>query len=97
MKLPSKSQWRQFFKVLTKKEGIIFFIFLFLFFSSFLFLSINFYFKNTEIKSAEGGTYIEGVVGSPRFINPIYAEAYDVDRDLVEIIFSGLMKYSPEG
>lgn len=97
MKLPSKSQWRQFFKVLTKKEGIVFFIFLFLFFSSFLFLSINFYFKNTEIKPAEGGTYIEGVVGSPRFINPIYAEASDVDRDLVEIIFSGLMKYSPEG
>lgn len=97
MKLPTKNQWRQFFKVLTKKEGIIFFIFLFLFFSSFLFLSINFYFENTEIKPAEGGTYIEGVVGSPRFINPIYAEASDVDRDLVEIIFSGLMKYSPEG
>jgi len=97
MEWPSKSQWRQFFKVLTKKEGIIFFIFLFLFFSSFLFLSINFYFKNTEIKPAEGGTYIEGIVGSPRYINPIYAEAFDVDRDLVEIIFSGLMKYSPEG
>jgi peptide/nickel transport system substrate-binding protein len=91
--LPSKSQWRQFFKVLTKKEEIIFFIFLFLFFSSFLFLSINFYFNNTEVIPAEGGTYIEGVVGSPRFINPIYAETSDVDRDLVEIIFSGLMKY----
>jgi len=97
MKLPSKPQWRHFFKVLTKKEGIIFFIFLFLFFSSFFYLSINFYFKNTEIIPAEGGTYIEGVVGSPRFINPIYAEISDVDRDLVEIIFSGLMKYGPNG
>ncbi|TET84299.1 MAG: hypothetical protein E3J36_01645 [Candidatus Nealsonbacteria bacterium] len=102
MKLPSKSQWRQFFKVLTKKEGIIFFIFLFLFFSSFLFLAINFYFKNTEIKPAEGGTYVEGIVivggvGGPGFINPIYAETSDVNRDLVEVIFSGLMKYSPEG
>ena len=97
MKLPSRNQWRQFFKVLTKKEGIIFFIFLFLFFSSFFYLSINFYFKNTEIIPAEGGTYIEGMVGSPRYINPIYAEAFDVDRDLVEIIFSGLMKYGPEG
>lgn len=101
MKLPFKSQWRQFFKVLTKKEGIIFFIFLFLFFSSFLFLSINFYFKNTEIIPAEGGIYIEGITvekeKGPRYINPIYAEASDVDRDLVEIIFSGLMKYSPDG
>jgi len=93
MEWPSKSQWRQFFKVLTKKEGIIFFIFLFLFFSSFFYLSINFYFKNTEIIPAEGGTYIEGVVGSPRFINPIYAETSDVDRDLVQLLFSGLMKY----
>ena len=93
MKWPSKNQWRQFFKILTKKEGIIFFIFLFLFFSSFFYLSINFYFKNTEIIPAEGGTYIEGVVGSPRFINPIYAETSDVDRDLVQLLFSGLMKY----
>jgi ABC-type transport system substrate-binding protein len=97
MELPTRNQWGQFFKVLAQKERIVFFIFLFLFFSSFFYLSINFYFKNTEIKPAEGGTYIEGIIGSPRFINPIYAETSDVDRDLVEIIFSGLMKYSPDG
>ena len=97
MKLPNKNQRRQFFKVLTKKEKVSFFILLFLFFSSFLFLLINFYFKNTEIRPRQGGTYIEGVVGSPRFINPIYAETSDVDRDLVQLIFSGLMKYDGEG
>jgi len=97
MGFPTKNQRRQFFKVLTKKEKIVFFVFLFLFFSSFLFLLINFYFKNTEIRPRQGGTYIEGVVGSPRFINPIYAETSDVDRDLVQLIFSGLMKYDGEG
>jgi len=97
MKLPNKNQWRQFFKVLTKKEKVSFLILLFLFFSSFLFLSINFYFENTEIRPRQGGTYIEGVVGFPRFINPIYAETSDVDRDLVQLIFSGLMKYDGEG
>ena len=96
MKLPTKNQWRQFLKILTKKERIIFFVFLFLFFGSSLSLAINFYFKNTEIRPAEGGRYIEGVVGSPRYINPIYAETSDVDRDLVELIFSGLMKYDLE-
>ncbi len=94
---PSKSQWRQFFKVLTKKERVAVSVFLFLFFGSFLFLAINFYFENTEIKPAEGGTYIEGVVGSPRYINPIYSESFDVDRDLVQLLFSGLMKYDSEG
>lgn len=96
-KWPTKSQWGQFFKVLGKKEKIIFFVFLSLGVFSFLFLSINFYLKNTEIVPAKGGLYIEGVVGSPRFINPIYAPAYDVDRDLTELIYSGLMKYDENG
>jgi len=96
-KWPSKPQWRQFFKILNKKEKVIFFSLLFLFFSSFLILAINFYFKNTEIKPAEGGIYIEGVVGFPRWINPLYAPSNDVDRDLTELIFSGLLKYDLNG
>jgi len=96
-KWPSKSQWRQFFKILNKKEKVIFFSLLFLFFSSFLILAINFYFKNTEIKPAEGGIYIEGAVGFPRWINPLYAPSNDVDRDLTELIFSGLLKYDLNG
>lgn len=95
-KFPSKNQWRHFFEVLNKKEKISFFISLFLFLSSLCFLSVNFYFKKTEIAPARGGKYIEGLVGSPRFINPIYANS-DVDRDLVELIFSGLMKYDSTG
>jgi len=91
-KWPAKSQWRQFFKVLTKKEKIAFFAFFLLALGSFAFLLLNFYFKNTEIAPARGGTYTEGVIGQPRFINPVYANS-DVDRDLVQLIFSGLMKY----
>jgi len=91
-KWPAKFQWRQFFKVLTKKEKIAFFAFFLLALGSFTFLLLNFYFKNTEIAPARGGTHIEGVIGQPRFINPVYANS-DVDRDLVQLIFSGLMKY----
>lgn len=97
MKLPTKFQWRQFFKILNKKEKIIFSLFLFVFAVSFLFLLINFYFENTEIQPAQGGIFIEGVVGRPRFINPIFAPTNDVDRDLTEFIFSGLMKYNSKG
>lgn len=93
MRFPSKNQWRQFFVVLTKKEKISFFIFLALFFTSSFAVLIDFYRKNTKIVSAVGGEYIEGVVGSPRWIQPIYAPFSDVDRDLVELIFAGLMKY----
>ncbi|MDP1538978.1 MAG: ABC transporter substrate-binding protein, partial [bacterium] len=96
-KWPSRSQWRQLFKVLNKKEKIIFFVFLFLVLGSLLFLSNSFYLKNTEIQPAKGGTYIEGLIGSPRLINPVYAQADDVDRDLTELIYSGLMKYNERG
>jgi len=92
-RLPSGQQWTQFLKVLTKKEKIIFFVFFVLALGSFTFISLDFYFKNTEIVPCEGGTYTEGVIGQPRFINPVYANS-DVDRDLVELIFSGLMRYN---
>lgn len=90
---PSKLQWRQFFKILTKKEKIIFIIFFLLALSSFVYLLSNFYLENTEIKPAQGGIHLEGIIGQPRFINPIYANS-DADRDLVQLIFSGLMKYN---
>jgi len=100
-KWPNKNQWQYFFKAphrfLKKKEKIAFFSFLILFLGSSFFLILSFYFKNTENQPSFGGKYIEGVVGQPGFINPIYASASDIDRDLVQLIFSGLMKYNPEG
>lgn len=41
---------------------------------------------------AQGGMITEGVVGIPRFINPILAFT-DADRDLSALIYSGLMKF----
>ncbi|MFH1820659.1 MAG: ABC transporter substrate-binding protein [Candidatus Nealsonbacteria bacterium] len=90
-KWPSKKQWVHLFSVLSKRERISFFVFLTMFLVSAVFLTSNFYFKNTDVKPAVGGKYIEGVLDSPRFINPIYSSGSDVDRDLVEIIFSSLV------
>ena len=94
--LPSKAQWKLFFQVLTKKEKIIFLSCLGCFLSSLIFLSFNFYFERTKIVPARGGSFIEGVVGQPRFINPVLASS-DVDRDLVELTFAGLMRYEKDG
>ena len=55
------------------------------------------YLGNTQIVPARGGTYTEGVIGSPRNINPVYAQTNDVDRDLSELIYAGLMKYDANG
>ncbi len=50
----------------------------------------------TEEIPARGGTYTEGVVGTPRFVNPLLAIS-DTDRDLSELVYSGLLKTNPDG
>ncbi len=42
-----------------------------------------------------GGFLKEGIIGSPRFINPVLAVS-DVDHDLTELVYSGLVKVTPE-
>jgi len=77
-------------------ERILFLIFsFFLVFSSLLILwKINDYIS-TEVP-VSGGKITEGVIGFPRFINPILAIS-DADRDLSILIYSGLMKATPDG
>jgi peptide/nickel transport system substrate-binding protein len=43
-----------------------------------------------------GGSIVEGIVGRPRFINPVIAKS-DADRDMAELIYSGLLKATPTG
>lgn len=43
-----------------------------------------------------GGTYHEGIIGSPRFINPLLATS-EADRDLTTLFYSGLVRLGEEG
>jgi ABC-type transport system substrate-binding protein len=94
---PNLSQWKRFFKILHKKEKITLVVLLILAVGSLSFLLTYFYYANTKVVAASGGLYKEGVVGQPRFINPVYGQTNDIDRDLIELTFSGLMKYDNEG
>lgn len=44
-----------------------------------------------------GGIYVEALVGSPRFVNPILSQTNDTDRDLTALIFSGLVRPGKDG
>lgn len=46
---------------------------------------------------ADGGTYREGLIKEPRLINPIYASNNDTDRDLINLMFSGMLAYDSRG
>ncbi len=45
---------------------------------------------------ATGGHVVEGVIGSPRFINPLLALS-DADRDLAALFYTGLMRPTADG
>ncbi len=54
--------------------------------------------NNTYVESvpSTGGTLVEGIVGTPRFVNPVLALTR-ADQDMVELVFSGLLKLNEEG
>lgn len=43
-----------------------------------------------------GGFYTEGIIGAPRFINPVLAVS-DSDHDLTSLIYSGLLRATSNG
>lgn len=43
-----------------------------------------------------GGSLTEGVVGNPRFINPVLALS-EADKNLTSLIYSGLVRLTPQG
>lgn len=46
---------------------------------------------------AAGGTYVEGMVGQPKYLNPILSYLNPVDQDIVSLIFRGLTKINDSG
>jgi len=50
-----------------------------------------------QIDPTYGGEYIEGAVGQPTYINPILAPSNDVDSDITQLVYNGLLKYDNSG
>ncbi len=45
---------------------------------------------------SSGGNYVEGTVGGPRFINPLYSDNNPTDKDLVNLLYAGLVRFDGE-
>lgn len=96
LKLPDRSQINSAFHSFSKRERIIFSGLVLVFFVSTLMIlnSINKHFMVSV--PMYGGSISEGIIGTPRFINPILSSSL-ADQDLVLLIYSGLMRKSPDG
>lgn len=67
-----------------------------LFAASLVVLLFRFHAENTVLVPTTGGTYIEGSVGTLQPLNPWFTVQNDVNRDIVSLVFAGLLKYDPE-
>ncbi len=95
-KLPSRSQINSVFSSFSQKEWAVFVgLLIALLLSTISILqSIN---KSFMVQvPLRGGSLFLGVVGVPRFINPILANS-EADLNLVSLIYSGLMRKNSNG
>ncbi|PIQ92781.1 MAG: hypothetical protein COV69_01405 [Parcubacteria group bacterium CG11_big_fil_rev_8_21_14_0_20_39_14] len=94
---PKFWQWKRFPEVLNLKEKVYFCSLFTLFFISLGLILQGYWIEHSKVVPQEGGEYCEALIGQPRFVNPLLAPFNDVDRDISQLIFSGLMKYNEKG
>ena len=92
-KIPRFRQIKYLFRVLNRRERLIFLALAALAVVGIIFIILNFYFSNFLPTPIVGGEYTEGLIGAPQYVNPILSQTNDVDSDLSRLIFSGLLKY----
>jgi len=84
------------FESLTTRRKTIFLVLLAIFIVS---TFVIFWKMNARLMvniPVSGGSLQEGIIGSPRFINPLLAIS-DADRDLTMLVYSGLMRIGKDG
>ena len=91
----------QILKAFSKRERLFFGGAIVIFMVSGILLALILIGQITIITPSDGGTYIEGVIGQPSFINPLLAKSNTPDGDMVSLIFasaydlSGSIKHDP--
>ncbi len=92
--VPKWSQFRYLGNFLSKTEKRIINIALVVLFIATAGWGISWFFSNSSVVPASGGDYSEAMIGQPKYVNPLFTTANDVDADLASLIFSGLFKYN---
>ncbi len=95
-RIPTRGQFRYFFRFLSRREFWIWVAGCTVLVAGCVLAFLEYARTHRVIVPAVGGEYTEGVVGTPRFVNPLFATT-DADRDLVHLVFAGLLKANPDG
>lgn len=83
----------QVFESFNKSDWVKLSVFAGMFILAGGFLIHAYFFVSSGNSPDFGGEHIEGMIGQPRFINPILAAASGVDSDLSKLIYAQLLKF----
>lgn len=95
-KIPNWTQLKYLSRYLSKREKTILRVVYILIVLCVVYLAVYGWQNLTTFYPDQGGEYTEGIVGSPKYINPLYASANEVDLDITKLVFSGLVKYDTQ-
>lgn len=96
-KIPSGGQIKHVRRFLNPREFLVLKICLVVLVLNLGYLAVVLVKGHLQYSPAVGGEYVEGMVGYPQTINPLYAINRDVDADLSRLIYSSLFKYDENG
>ncbi|MCW1930210.1 MAG: peptide ABC transporter substrate-binding protein [Candidatus Kerfeldbacteria bacterium] len=94
---PSRHQLTYVFSLWTLRQRVVALIAAVVFVVATPWTFGRWYTNATVVIPQHGGSYTEGMVGSPEYINPLLSPLSDVDSDLVRLLFSSLFQYSQNG
>ncbi len=96
-KIPNSKQLKHLNRFLNKKETNFIKILFLIVIASTIFLIYSFVNNKFVFIPKEGGSYVEGVVGYPKNVNPLYSNGNSIDQDLTFLVYSSLLKYNNNG
>lgn len=95
--VPAPAQVKYLFHFLSKPEKMIFNACLMVAAISVISLIGLFLSDHLIMVPKPGGEYSEALIGQPKYLNPIYAGASDVDNDITSLIYTGLFRFDNDG
>jgi peptide/nickel transport system substrate-binding protein len=96
-RLPTWRQIRHLPEVLSSSDGFRLRLGSLLFVIGLSVVGTAFYFTHSVYGAAVGGELVEGVVGTPRSLNPVLSVSSDVDNDLMRLTYSRLFTVDGDG
>lgn len=94
---PSKDQLYYLPKVLSRFERVGLILLVLVAIGSLISIPVSAYRQSTSEVPAKGGSWSEGLVGTPQHINPLLIQTNDIDSDLSHLVYAGLLTYEKDG